>query len=234
MTIYRIFLILCFILASCKKENEAYNITISGIVTDQVTGQPIEGATVSLGNQGIGSQSDELINPIQTTSTGLDGRYKFKTSAMKYIPGSVSVGSYRSYCIAIVASKSGYIGSNRQEISYYDAHNSVLDLKLYHSSELDLHIKNDTANSIDAVDIRLIKSYNYVTFYSISSYYLLPVLTLYCNKRNLDSTYVVKNLFGNWEYSILVLRPGGQLFSPEIKYSISPKPDIINSFDISF
>lgn len=234
MMIYRIFFILCFILASCKKENEAYNITISGVVTDQVTGQPVVGAIVSLGNQGIGYSKDGLIESIQTTSTGPEGRYELITTVMTYKQGSVSAGSYRSYCIAIVASKSGYIGSNRQEIFYYDAHNSVLNLELYHSSELDLHIKNDTANSIDAVDIKLIKASNYIPFYSISSSYILPVLTIVCNNRKLDSTYVVKNLFGNWEYTILVLKPGGQLFSPEIKHSITPNPDITNSFDISF
>ena len=226
--IYRVFFILCFILAFCKKvdENKPYNITITGVVTDQVTGQQVSGATVSLGLQNFDIPTDGLMAPSQSTSTGSEGRYELITMSAKYEPhGSVSIGTFQSHCIALVASKSGYIGSDRLEIRYYNAQNSVLDLQLYHSSELNLHIKNDTTNSIDTVDIKLVKMINN---------YPLTVLILDCNKRKLDSTYVIKNLFGNWEYGIQVLKPGGQSFSPEIEYTFTPKPDTINSFDISF
>jgi hypothetical protein len=57
-------------------------------------------------------------------------------------------------------------------------------------------------------------------------------LTLVCNKRKLDSTYVIRNLFGNWEYGIQVLKPGS--YTPITEYTLIPKPDTINSFDVSF
>lgn len=190
---------------------------------DQVTGQTVAGATVSLGIQVVGSQIEGLWAPEQSTSTGSEGRYELITSTEPYIAGSVSPGDYQRFCIALIASKSGYIGSDRQEIRYFGAHNSVLDLLLYHSSELNLHIKNDTANSVDTVEIKLVRTINYYTF---------TELTLVCNKRKLDSTYVIKNLFGNWEYSIQVLKPGS--YSPIMKYTLTPKPGTINSFDVSF
>jgi hypothetical protein len=227
--IYRVFFKLFFLLTSCKKkeENKPYDITITGVVTDQVTGQPVAEANVSLGLQrSVYMPTEGLMAPEQSTSTGPDGRYELITSSIKFEPhGSISVGTYQSLCIALIASKSGYIGSNRPEIRYCDAQNSVLDLQLYHNSELDLHIKNDTTNSIDTVDIKLVKTINNYPF---------TVLTLVCNKRKLDSTYVIKNLYGTWEYSIQVLKPGGQSFSPKIEYTLTPIPDIINSFDISF
>jgi hypothetical protein len=227
--IYRVFFILCFVLTSCKKgdDNKPYNIIITGVVTDQVTGQHVEGATVSLGLQrGVGVPTEGLMAPEQSTSTGPEGRYELRTSSVTYEPhGSISVGTYLSMCIALIAGKSGYIGSDRQEIRYYDAHNSVLDLQLYHYSELNLHIKNDTTNSIDTVDIKLVKTINSSPF---------TVLTLVFNKRKLDSTYFIKNLFGNWEYTIQVLKSGGQNFSTKIEYKLTPKPDTINNFDISF
>ena len=225
--VYRVFFILCFLLTSCKEEDEnrPYNITITGVVTDQVTGQLVAGAIVSLGIHVISYQEEGLMAPEQSTSTGPDGKYHLVTSAEPYNTGSVSPGTYQRFAIALIASKPGYIGSDRREMHYYGAHNSVLDLKLYHSSTLNLHIKNDTTNSIDTVDIKLVKTTNSFD---------LTVLTLVCNKRKLDSTYVLKNLFGDWEYGIRVLKPGGQPFAPAISYSITPKPDTINSIDISF
>jgi hypothetical protein len=223
--IYRVFFILCLVLISCKKkdENRLYNITINGVVTDQVTGQPVEGATISLGIQPGGWLTEGLWALEQSTSTGSGGRYEFITSAEPYIEGLVSPGNYQWHWIAIIASKSGYIGSDRQEFHYYGAQNSVLDLKLYHSSELNLNIKNDTTNSIDTVDITLVRKINFTTF---------TELTLVCNKRKLDSTYVIRNLFGNWEYGIQVLKPGS--YTPITEYTLIPKPDTINSFDVSF
>jgi hypothetical protein len=222
------FFILCLILCSCQEgvdENKPYNITITGVVTDQVTFQPVAGATVYLGIQPGAMPADGLISPIQSTSTGQDGKYQIITSTESLKdPRSVPIGQ-RGYSIALIANKSGFTGSIRQEISYYNAKDAVLDFLLYHSSELHLHIKNDTTNNLDAVDIRLIRVKNYSN---------LTVMTLVCNKRILDSTYVIKNLWGNWKYVIQVLKPGGQAFSPPIENTITPTPDVINNFDILF
>lgn len=228
--IYRIILILCLILSSCKKEKDeegkAYDITINGVVTDQVTGQPVEGAQVSLGRQFADRPEEGLIEPIQSTLTGPEGSYELITQSVTYEPhGSVSLGEYQRQIIALIAGKSGYIGSDRVEMRYYGAENSVINIQLFHSSELDLHIKNDTTNSINAVSVKLIKSPNYIP---------VTVLTLVCNTRNLDSTYVIKNLFGNMDYSILVLKPDGEPFSPQIGFSITPAADAINNFAISY
>jgi hypothetical protein len=233
--IYRAFFILFFLLTSCKKDDgkkedeyKPYNITLSGVVTDQVTGQPVEGATVSLGIQNVWIEG--LLAPEQSTSTGWDGRYEVVTKTQPYTTigaHRVSPGQLQTQRILLIASKSGFIGSDRQEIPYYSVQNVVsyseLDLHLYLSSELNLHIKNDTTNNIDTVDIKLVRDINFITF---------TELTMVFNKRKLDSTYVIKNLFGNWEYGIQVLKHGS--YSNIISYVLTPKPDNINNFDVSF
>jgi len=50
-------------------------------------------------------------------------------------------------------------------------------------------------------------------------------------KRPLVYPYF-KKLFGNWEYGIQVLKPGS--YYPIIKYTLTPKPDTTNNFDVSF
>ena len=95
-----------------KDENKPYNITINGVVSDQVTGEPVAGATVSLGHQYGCFREEGLWRPKQSTSTGPDGRYELITSA-EHLTGLESLGSIDESTIALIASKSGYIGSDR-------------------------------------------------------------------------------------------------------------------------
>ena len=190
--IYRLFFIFCIILTSCKKaeDDKPYNIMISGLVNDQINGRAVEGASVSMGTQMIAYPFEGLIVPAQSTTTDQDGRFNLKTSVMPYNTKSVSPGSYFRVSIALYASKPGYIGSNRPEMHYYGAQSSVMNLQLYHSSELHLHLLNDTNNNVDSVDVKLGK---------LLPFSRIPVMTKACYKKNMDSTFVINNLFGNWE-----------------------------------
>jgi hypothetical protein len=226
--IYRVLFILILIVSSCGKkteESKPYNITITGVVSDQVTGQTVEGVTVTIGRQVFGFQTEGLKAPMKSMLTGPDGSYELITSSQTYVPGSISVGTYMSQCIAVIANKTGYVGSIRREIQYYGAGNTVLNFQLYHSSELYLHIRNDTTNSIDKVNIKLIRS---------PTKNSLTILTLVCEERKLDSTYVIKNLFGNLEYSLQVFKSGVQPQSLLTNYSVTPLPDVKNNFEILF
>jgi hypothetical protein len=223
---YRIFFLVFILLTSCKEDEDdkpavLYDITVTvtGMVTDQA-GQPLADATVSSG-------IDFVYKPIvynKSTLTGPDGKFALRTQVGTYT-GHISPGTLMGKWINFVASKSGYSGSNiHRYFYYYGAPPRGLNFQLYRNAELSLHVRNDTINNnIDAVEIRLKK-------------YPDPEVVFFqsCNQRKLDSTFIIKNLCGNCEYSIQVLKPGGQAFSPAISYTITPKPDIINFFEISF
>jgi hypothetical protein len=76
--IYRVFFILAAILSGFEDDKiTSYSIEITGVVTDQVTGQPVEGATVSLGVQrgampGDGLAIEYTITPIPDIITAFD------------------------------------------------------------------------------------------------------------------------------------------------------------------
>jgi len=131
--IRRIFFIACTILSSCEcDENKIYDITITGVVLDQATGQTVEGATVSVGVQPGAMPGDGLLSAKSTTLSGTDGHYKLITQSESVRDfGSVPIGK-RGYSIAVIATKSGYAGCHRREIYYFNAQNSVLDIELYH------------------------------------------------------------------------------------------------------
>ncbi len=225
---YRIFIIIFFLFTYCDEANDAereadskpYNITISGAVTDQATGLPVSEATVSVGKETYPNQTG-IFN--KSTLTGSDGRYEITTLARHYNSDVISPGTYMLNRIVLIASKSGYIGSNRPNLHYYGATNSNIDIQLYLSSELNLHIINDTTNNIDAVSIKVRK---------LPEFKLVTSLSF--NERKLETTISIKDLWGNCEYYIEVLNPNGQPFSPGIQYRFTPKPALINTFDIKF
>jgi hypothetical protein len=60
--------------------------------------------------------------------------------------------------IGLIAAKQDFAGSYRAEIGYYNARNSVINMPLYHYSQLNLHVKNDTIiNNIDQIQILLVR-----------------------------------------------------------------------------
>jgi len=125
--------LLCIILSSCESdENKIYDITITGVVSDQITRQPVEGATVSVGIQPGVMPGDGLISALSSTVSDKNGQYKLITQSESVKDfGSVPIGK-RGYSIAVIATKSGYAGCHRREIYYFNAQNSVLDIELYH------------------------------------------------------------------------------------------------------
>jgi hypothetical protein len=222
----RIIFILCIVVfISCKKDgnngnngNKYYDITITGVISDQVTGQPVSGATVSCGVQRGHMSGDNLVRDLATTLSGSDGSYKLITQAE-------SITDFHDYpinweWIAVVASKQGFAGSIRAEIPYYNTKNTTFNIQLYHSAQLNLHIKNDTVNnSIDEEQIWL-DGHGNTNFMTI------------CKGRKFDTIYEINALWGNCTYYTQVLNPGG--FTHIHQDTITLKPDIINSFDIIF
>ena len=218
----RIIFILCIVVfISCKKDgnngndgNKSYDITITGVISDQVTGQPVSGATVSCGVQRFGMSGEGLMLTKDTTLSGTDGTYKLITQS----PHGMNVPlSSKGDCIALIAAKQGFPGSMLVYLDYWNAQNSVINIQLYHYSQLNLHIKNDTINNnIDQEYISIIRHgiYEFMTD---------------CKGRKIDTIYEINKLWGNLRYYMSQSNSGGIIYD-----TITLKPDIINSFDIIF
>jgi hypothetical protein len=220
----RIILIVSICIISCENDtNKSYDIVISGKITDQVTTQVIEGATVSCGIIPGLMRGEGLLGVKDSTFSDSNGFYKLITQSQSGAGASLTM---KTQSIAVLATKVGYSTSNRNEIYYLDAHNTSMNFELFHYCQLNLHIKNDTINnSIDAVDITLDRI---IQVGSLQEAYFT------CNSRKLDSVYEIKKIPGNLTYYIQVLKPGGAQFSQAISYSVNLKPDVINYFDITF
>jgi len=219
------FILFVFFFISCKKnENnnnngpKTYNITITGVISDQVTGQPVSGATVSCGVQRVGMSGEGLNITKDTTLSGSDGSYKLTTQAESANMLDVPM-SLEGDCIVLIAAKKDFAGSIRSEIGYWNGQNSVINIQLYHSAQLNLHIKNDTVNnSIDEEQIWLVGHGN-TNFMTI------------CKGRKFDTIYEINELWGNSTYYTQRLNSGGYTLNQE---TITLNPDIINYFDITF
>jgi hypothetical protein len=226
---YRIILILSlFSLCSCERDskNYTYYITVSGVVSDQVTNMPVEGAKVQAGTQRGAMPGNSLLYSSATATSGLNGKYslRVKTESVKDL-STIPLGM-RGNCTAIIATMEGFAGSRRHEFYYYNAKDCVLDLKLYHLAQLNLHLKNDTVNNnVDEVNIRIKE------FSGDNSSYIMEIV---CKERKQDSILSINTLWANWPYFIQVVKPDGTFFSPKIEYQVTPKPGIVNSFDIIF
>lgn len=225
--ISRFFFILCIVVfISCKKDGnngnnghqvgKSYDITITGVISDQVTGQPVSGATVSCGVQRGGMSGEGLMLTKDTTLSGADGTYKLITQSESANMMDVPMSS-EGDCIALVAAKQGFPGSIRAELGYWNAPNSVINMPLYHFSQLKLHVKNDTiSNNIDQVQILLVR--HGITEFMTD-----------CKGREFDTIYEINKLWGNLRYNMSLSNSGGYIYD-----TITLKSDIINSFDIIF
>jgi hypothetical protein len=235
-----IFIVLIFSCNKSKQEDSTngpaftdYKITISGIVTDQVNGNPVADAKVYCGIQWRASPSHNLYSPESSTTTDKDGRYQLISTARKTSGYKLPL-SMASDVIAVIATKSGFAGSNRPEISCYNAQNCPMDIKMYHISSLNLHIVNDTLDLTDNVRISVDELFPWDGLWENTS---MPFFTLDCNKRLYDTTLILNDLWGNWGYFVSVLKPGGsRLNSSDIfnEFEIIPKPDTINTSKISY
>ena len=73
----------------------------------------------------------------------------------------------------------------RAELGYWNAPNSVINMPLYHFSQLKLHVKNDTiSNNIDQVQILLVR--HGITEFMTD-----------CKGRKFDTIYEINKLWGN-------------------------------------
>jgi hypothetical protein len=218
-------LIVCVCLFSCESDKDKpYNIIISGKITDQVTNQPVAGAKILCGVIPGLMPGGGLLGVIDSAISESNGMYSLSTQSQSSEDGASLTAKTKS--IAVLVVKEGYALSNRKEIYYLDAHNTNMNFELFHYCQLNLHLINDTIiNNTDAVDISVTRS---ISVGSLQEAYFT------CNSRKLDSIFVIKKIPGNVIYNIQVLKPGGATFSPQVFYSITPKPDVINNFTISF
>jgi hypothetical protein len=129
---------------SCEKLENI--ISISGKVIDQVTEQPVDGATVYLGSLYMGEPPFELVNSGYIATSGNEGRFKIN------IPDSAFDDNEHEP--RIFAGKDGYAGSSvLVPQKGGDSENNIL---LYHVAKLNLRVCNDTVNNqIDEVEIGL-------------------------------------------------------------------------------
>jgi hypothetical protein len=221
-----IFILVVVVFISCKKDEnnnnnngpETYDITITGVISDQVTGQPISGAIVSCGAQRFAMSGDGLVKVLETTLSGPDGMYKLITQTESANVADLPM-SLEGNCIALIAAKQGFGGSIRSEIGYWNGQNSVTNIQLYHSAQLNLHIKNDTVNNSNDEEQIWLVGHGNTNFMTI------------CKGRKFDTIYEINGLWGNSTYYTEGSNSGGFVLKKDI---ITLKPDTINYLDITF
>ena len=223
MILRGVFILCFFVLISCDKKTDTI-IPSTGLVIDEVSNQPVSGASIHLHYSTFCEASDYREKEGALTFTGADGRY--------YITFENLPGSTRPTCMGVSAKKDGYIGSKMQRVTV--GIDTVNTIELYHSSEFHLHVKNDTIkNTIDKVQIWLNGLH---LSYSERSLGTHPLYDLICQGRKFDSLYKFNSLWGNREYCIQVFDNSYSYDSylKQTQYYITPLPDMINDFYISF
>ena len=225
--LYRL-VILCFILCiSCEeKENE---VTITGKVTDAVSGAGVEGANVSLmiyfcEDGRCYSQTISAANSI----TGSDGSY---TMNFKYNTDHPVNFKQRTFPFPeahnVFATKTGYITSDNHSLNDNIFDNT--DIKMYHSSQLNVHVKNEGINNLEAVRVCIDRGLGF-TFFGT------PQFILSCRGLDFDSVFVLKNLWGGFSYTCKVIPITGSTYYPMpfVNKTISLIPDTINELSVSY
>ena len=212
------------ILFSCKKPKDEPVDVFTGVVIDQVTGKPVEGASVSLENY-IDCEITKNPNQIVGLGTsGKDGEFKISVPTNTWV-------HINPNCIFAFASMTGYNGCNHPRVSVGQGE---IIIKLYHYAQLNLHVKNDTINNkIDEAEIWLDFS---------SGPWQYPEYKKKCQGKKFDTTFVFNQLKGNQNYSLRVVKLGtssspplvfmtGALFFDSI---IKINEDALNEFSVTF
>jgi hypothetical protein len=225
---------LFLILFSCNREDEQLNSddeninVLTGIVLDQVSRQPVSGADIYYGYLNICEFEADVIKIGPKDLSDDKGIYNLKVSK------SICEDQFRYPCQVIYASKNGYIGSN---IIGPSTNGTIL---LYHSSELQLHIFNDTINNtVDTTNLWITN--NNINFHPYPGFFgrvlnpgLKPAFELKCRERNFDTILVINKLWGGLEYEI----NAGEAFWRQdqflFKSSFLAKPDSTTYYTVSF
>jgi hypothetical protein len=207
--------------SSCKK-NEENNYFFSGVVTDQVTGQTISGASVSLVSQLFCEVNKPLSDFGPKAISSGDGKFKISIPIETYDYQDIRYG-----CLYLNASKTGYVGSLK--VSAPPLNTDNLNIKLLHYGKLNLHIKNDTINNtIDSMEIWISRwpFFNYTHEYS-----------KICRGRKFDEIILFDSLWSATSYRIQIGPIGRSILSilrPYFESSIIINPDIITDYSVTF
>jgi len=220
------FLLISF---SCEKSER---VVITGIVIDEVTGNPVAGASVSLKlDYTYDGMHYSIIIQGTTTTTASDGSYRILYDSGHPELGGMNIAKPfpESYCA--YAMDPGFVGSDLHSLSDNNLRN--VDIKLYHFAQLNLHVKNDGINNLKECCIWLDRGLSHAFFGNPEFYFI-------CKGQNFDSTFVINNTWGNFKYSYEVVDTQGNYgsFFPMgntiLSGSIIPKPDSITDLFLKF
>jgi len=222
---------LILIALSCEKTERA---VITGIVTDEVTGNPVSGASVSM-KIDYTYDAQHFSKTIQGTATKTASDCSY-TIVYEYNNNNPELGamnvvklfpeSYYTY-----ASAPGYIGSDLHSLSDNNLENA--DIILNHSARINLHVKNGGINELNEGYIWLDRGLFNARFEKTELYFI-------CKGQNFDSTFIINNAWGDFKYSYGVIATKGSYsgFFPfgetVLSGSVFPEPDSITDLFITF
>jgi len=221
-------IVISLLVIDCTKQEEKNNYIFSGRVIDQVSKKPVSGATIRYGHKRFNEGDQPVTGMPQSALSRADGRYRL------VVPKETFDDKIRNPGPVIFANKYDYVGSN-----VLNAPNGgeIIDLELYHSAELQLHVKNDTiSNQIDETLVWFIGNsafWKYPGFIGRVVQARFPLVNYTCKGRDFDTVIIIKPLWGNLTYSI---RGGKDYFLGPYYSSSSIQliPDTINYLSVTF
>lgn len=231
------FLILFFILCiSCEDEVELREVTISGKVTDAVSGMPVNGARVSLCIHYLYEVKSYTID-ISGSSCISDssGIYtmKYKYNEDEPVHFKETSFPYRDMSFTfpdlfnVYATGTNYITSDYHSLS--DNLLNEADIRMYHSAQLNIHVRNEGINHVDGVRVCVDKGPGFSVFGT-------PQYIFKCIGNDFDSIYVLKDLWGGFYYTCKVISLTGSTYNP-LPYANKSSllvPDTINYLFVAY
>lgn len=230
--ISRLALIGLFLLISFSCEKRDY-VVITGIVTDEVSGSPVVGALVGLKLDFTydGAHYSRIVDNT-TTETAFDGSYRIVYDSGQSVIGAMNLTWPFPKDYNVYASAQGFAGSDLHSLSDNNLKNA--DIKLYHFAQLNFHVKNDGINN-------LINGYIWIDRGLISSLSGSTEYYFICKGQNLDTTFIINNMWGNFNYYYGVMEHYSPsrwgrfpIGTPVNSGTIIPKPDSITELFITF
>jgi hypothetical protein len=221
-------LLFCFFLCISCEEKET-EVVITGKVTDSVSGSGVEEAIVALKIDFCedGRCYTQTISGTGST-TGTDGSFAINFRYKKDQP-VLFKGRTFPFPLAynVFATKAGYITSDDHSLNDNIFDNA--DIKLYHSSQLNVHVKNEGINNVEAVRVCIDRGLGFTIFGT-------PQFIFQCKGYDFDSVFVLKNLWGGFSYACKVIPITGSTYNPMpyVNKTIFLIPETINELSISY